>query len=174
MKKLLSERKEYCILDKEIEAAYDALDSVDIFQQSPKLISNIAFEGTSRAKALGNFFILSVVVSDELEDFEGKLPITKVILDIMCELLVDTSSSLIQEPIIKAALLLFGSVLEEQVATLLNDFLEHLAESLITIPEKSNTRVLSMDIEEYVGAIETSSSGKQPLIFSNPSFIVCR
>uniref|UniRef100_A0AAR5QF37 PXA domain-containing protein n=1 Tax=Dendroctonus ponderosae TaxID=77166 RepID=A0AAR5QF37_DENPD len=151
MKKLLSERKEYCVLDKEIEAAYDALDSVDIFQQSPKLIPNIQFE-------------------DELEDFEGKLPITKVIFDIVCELLVDTSSSLIQEPVIKAALLLFGTALEEQVATLMKDFLEHLAESLVTIPEKSNTRVLSMDIEEYVGAIENSSPDKLRFFVGQDNF----
>lgn len=45
MKKLLSERKEYCILDKEIDTAYDALDSMDVFQQSPVLISSMQFEG---------------------------------------------------------------------------------------------------------------------------------
>lgn len=45
MKKLLTERKEYCTLDKEIDAAYDALDSVDVFQQSPKLVSDLQFDG---------------------------------------------------------------------------------------------------------------------------------
>lgn len=45
MKKLLTERKEYCTLDKEIDAAYDALDSVDVFQQPPKLVSDLQFDG---------------------------------------------------------------------------------------------------------------------------------
>lgn len=44
MKKLLTERKEYCTLDTEIDTAYEAIDSLDVFQQSP-FSSNMEFEG---------------------------------------------------------------------------------------------------------------------------------
>ncbi|KAL1495045.1 hypothetical protein ABEB36_010528 [Hypothenemus hampei] len=138
MIKLLSERKQYCLLDKEIDTAYDALDSVDFFQQTPKLIPNLKFD-------------------DELEDFEGKIPMTKAIVDILSELLSDTNSPLIQEPIIKAVLLLFGPVTEDKITAVLNNAMEYLAENLVTIPEKTNSTVLTMDIEEYVKCIEKST-----------------
>ncbi|XP_066248103.1 uncharacterized protein [Euwallacea similis] len=137
MKKLLSERKEYCVLDKEIDAAYDALDSVDVYQQSPKLLPGLQFE-------------------DELDDLEGKMPITKAVFDIICELLEDANSSIIQEPIVKGSLLLFGSVIEQHITSFVDKGMDHLAKNLVTIPEKINSEVLSMDIENYVCCIEKS------------------
>lgn len=44
MKKLLTERKEFCTLDSEIDTAYEAIDTVDIFQQNA-FSSNVEFEG---------------------------------------------------------------------------------------------------------------------------------
>lgn len=44
MKKLLTERKEYCTLDTEIDTAYEAIDSLDVFQQT-SLPTNVEFEG---------------------------------------------------------------------------------------------------------------------------------
>ncbi|XP_030766630.1 uncharacterized protein LOC115890525 isoform X2 [Sitophilus oryzae] len=136
MKKLLSERKEYCILDKEIDTGYDALDSVDIFQQSPVLISNVTFE-------------------DELDDFEGKIPVTKVLLDIFCELLADSNSPLIQEPVIKGILLTCGSYVECKIENQIHESLAHFAEHLVTIPETSNTNVLLMDLDDYIEAMKS-------------------
>lgn len=44
MKKLLTERKEYCTLDTDIDTAYEAIDSLDVFQQN-SFSPNIDFEG---------------------------------------------------------------------------------------------------------------------------------
>lgn len=44
MKKLLTDRKEYCTVDTEIDTAYEAIDSLDLFQQS-SLSTNVEFEG---------------------------------------------------------------------------------------------------------------------------------
>ncbi|XP_066155757.1 uncharacterized protein [Euwallacea fornicatus] len=137
MKKLLSERKEYCVLDKEIDTAYDALDSVDVYQQSPKLLPGLHFE-------------------DELDDLEGKMPITKAVLDIICELLEDTNSSIVQEPIVKGSLLLFGPVIEQHITSFVDKGLDYFAKNLVTIPEKINSEVLSMDMENYICCIEKS------------------
>ncbi|CAH1122474.1 unnamed protein product [Ceutorhynchus assimilis] len=151
MKKLLSERKEYCILDKEIDTGYDALDSVDVFQQSPVLISSLHFE-------------------DELDDFEGKIPITKVVLDLFCELFADTNSPLVQEPMIKAVLLVFGQTMEQKIISLIAQLVEYFAENLVTIPESTNSNVLSMDIDEYIKSIEDSTSEALKYLFGKTNF----
>ncbi|XP_060529837.1 uncharacterized protein LOC132704092 isoform X2 [Cylas formicarius] len=130
MKKLLTERKEYCTLDKEIDTACEALDSVDFFQQSP-VLSSLQFD-------------------DELEDLELKIPIIKTIMDIWCELLANTTSPLIQEPIVKALLLLFGSPLEKVIGLKIAAMLGLLVSNLNSIPDQTNTKTLSMDFDEYI------------------------
>ncbi|XP_076265572.1 uncharacterized protein LOC143199568 isoform X2 [Rhynchophorus ferrugineus] len=137
MKKLLTERKEYCILDKEIDTGYDALDSVDIFQKSPVMLSNVHFD-------------------DELDDFEGKMPITKTLLDIFCELLTDTKSPLIQEPVIKGVLLSCGSLIERNIDECIQQTEVYLADHLVDIPEESKMNILSMELNEYIEAIRSS------------------
>lgn len=47
MKKLLTERKEYCTLDTEIDTAYEAIDSLDTFQPPGSTVfsTHLEFEG---------------------------------------------------------------------------------------------------------------------------------
>lgn len=44
MKKLLTERKEYCTVDTDIDTAYEAIDSLDVLQQT-SFSTNVEFEG---------------------------------------------------------------------------------------------------------------------------------
>lgn len=53
MKRLLTERREYCVMDSEIDTAYEAIDSLDSYQIN--LTSNVAFEG----KSIISFIILN-------------------------------------------------------------------------------------------------------------------
>lgn len=156
MKKLLTERKEYCTVDTEIDAAYEAIDSLDAFQQT-SFASNVDFEGNNEfiLKRLRNQDLL-----DELDDFEVKLPITKCLVDILCELLSDTETPLIQEPVIKAVLLGLGYSIENSVISTADRIMDNFCENLLTIPEKSNQKTLIMDLEDFVEAILNSLPGK--------------
>lgn len=93
-----------------------------------------------------------------------KLPITKSLVDILCELLVDTDTPFIQEPIIKAILLGLGFSIENYVISTVDTAMEDFCEHLLTIPEKSNQKTLNMDLEVYVEAMLNSLPGKLFLI----------
>ncbi|CAH1114966.1 unnamed protein product [Psylliodes chrysocephalus] len=130
MKRLLSERQEYCALDTEIDHAYEAIDSLDTFQQS--------------------LFKSSVEFEDELDEFEAKMPITKALVDIICELLSDTDSPLIREPVVKAILLILGNSIEKYVLENVDSAMEDLCTNLLTIPKETNTNVLYLETDEFV------------------------
>ncbi|EFA09342.1 uncharacterized protein LOC103314394 [Tribolium castaneum] len=131
MTKLLGERKVFCTVD----TAYEALDSLESLQQTDKLRqSNIQFD-------------------DELDDFEVKLPITKTLFDILCELLADNKeTSLTQEPVIKSILLLFGNYIEETVVTQANYYLRYCCANA-KIPSEGKIETLSMELEEFVTVV---------------------
>lgn len=101
---------------------------------------------------------------DELDDFEVKLPITKALVDIFCELLADTDTPFIQEPIIKAVLLGLGYSIENFIISTVDGDMANLCENLLIIPEKSNQNTLYIDSEVYVDAILNSLPGN--LFFS--------
>ncbi|KAG5891387.1 hypothetical protein JTB14_020115 [Gonioctena quinquepunctata] len=132
MKKLLAERKDYCTLDTDIDTAYEAIDSLDIFDQPT--CPNIEFE-------------------DELDDFEVKLPITKALVDIMCELLADTDSPLIREPLVKTIMLTLGNRLEKFVISKVEEAMEDLCVNLISIPETTNQNTLNLELDVFVEAV---------------------
>ncbi|KAJ8959852.1 hypothetical protein NQ318_011585 [Aromia moschata] len=140
MKKLLTERKEYCTLDTEIDTAYEAIDSLEAFQPPGSAgLVNVEFEGIH-----------------ELDDFEVKLPITKALVDIMCELLADTQSPFLQEPLVKAILLSVGNVVQKVAIGKGDRFVEDLMTNLITIPERSNQETLFLEMDAYVEALLSS------------------
>lgn len=95
-----------------------------------------------------------------MDDFEVKLPITKCLVDIFCELLADTETPLIQEPVIKAVLLGLGYSIENSVISTADRSMNNFCENLLTIPEKSNQKTLNMDLEVFVDAILNSQPGK--------------
>lgn len=101
-----------------------------------------------------------VYVSDELDDFEVTLPITKALVDIFCELFADTNTPFIQEPVIKAVLLGIGQTIENFIISTADAAMENFCENLLTIPEKSNTNTLNMDFDVYIDAILSSVPGK--------------
>lgn len=99
------------------------------------------------------------MVLDELDDFEVKLPITKSLVDILCELLSDTDTFFIQEPIVKAVLLGLGERIEKYVLSNLDAIMNNFCENLLIIPEKSNQKTLNMDLDMYVEALLCSVPG---------------
>ncbi|XP_050498928.1 uncharacterized protein LOC114334891 isoform X2 [Diabrotica virgifera virgifera] len=145
MKKLLSERKEYCTLDTEIDTAYEAIDSLDTFQHS--------------------LFSKSMEFEDELDEFEAKLPITKALVDIACELLSDTDSPLIREPVIKALFLTLGHSVEKYVINIMDLSMDYLCTNLMTIPEFTNNNVLYLEMDVFVESIVASFPDSLKLTF---------
>lgn len=89
-----------------------------------------------------------------------KLPITKSLIDIVCESLADTDTFFIQEPIVKALLLGLGEAIEKYVTSTVDGAMNNFCENLLSIPEKSNQNTLNMDIDAYVEALLCSSPGK--------------
>lgn len=94
-----------------------------------------------------------------MDDFEVKLPITTSLVDIVCELLSDTDTFFIQEPIVKAILLGLGEAIEKYVITTVDAAMNNFCKNLLTIPEKSNQSTLIMDLDVYIEAILSSIPG---------------
>lgn len=101
------------------------------------------------------------------------MPLTKTLLDVMCELLADTNSPLVQEPVVKSLLLLFGPIVEQHLERFIDQGMNYLAENLISIPETPNIKVLSLDIDEFVISIENSVPGKSVYSLLLLLIIVC-
>ncbi|XP_018560919.1 uncharacterized protein LOC108903275 isoform X2 [Anoplophora glabripennis] len=154
MKKLLTERKEYCTLDTEIDTAYEAIDSLDTFQASGSAVfpPHLEFE-------------------DELDEFEIKLPITKTLLDIMCELLADTNSPFLQEPFVKAILLSLGNTIEGFVISKADEIIQSLCTDLITIPKSNETNTLPMEMDVYIDALLSSIPDAVKLTFGKSTLV---
>lgn len=139
VKKLVNERKDFCTVD----TAYEALDSLDTMQQSTD-----------------NIFKDPLQFEDELDDFEGSLPLTRSIVDILCELLADDPDTpFIQEPMVKAFLLLFGLKMEKFIETNLDDWVQYFGTHLFTIPESSVVETLDFELDEFVDAVSNSLPG---------------
>ncbi|CAH1155933.1 unnamed protein product [Phaedon cochleariae] len=133
MKKLLTERKEYCTLDMEIDTAYEAIDSSDTFPH--------------------HVFPPNVEYEDELDEFEAKLPVTKALLDIVCELLAEADSPFVREPLVKAILLTFGNTMEHFILSQVDAAMDKLCVDLIVIPKVTNQNTLSLEKNSFVEAI---------------------
>ena len=115
------------------------------------------------------------LISDELDDFEVKLPVTKALLDILCELLADTKdTSLTQEPVIKSVLLLFGNYIEESVITQANYYLRYCCANA-KISAESKVDTLSLELEEFIDVVLSGVPGYLVRSFEGLVFIFyCR
>lgn len=88
-----------------------------------------------------------------------KLPITKVIADIVCEVLADDKeTSLTQEPVIKSFLLLFGNFIEESVNTNSNYFMNYACANA-QIPSESRVEILSLELDEFIDGVLSGIPG---------------
>ncbi|XP_049823486.1 uncharacterized protein LOC109595505 isoform X2 [Aethina tumida] len=143
VKKLLAERKEFC----KVDTAYEAIDSLDPISQLTDSNVNVQFE-------------------DELDEFEVKLPVTKAIIGIICELLADTESLLIQESLVKAIVLSFGNTIENRIVSQTENFINNLCANLFRIPETTINQTLDMNLESYISAILSSFPDYMVIIFS--------
>lgn len=88
------------------------------------------------------------------------MPITKALVDIICELLSDTDSPLIREPVVKAILLILGNSIEKYVLENVDSAMEDLCTNLLTIPKETNTNVLYLETDEFVENLVLSLPGE--------------
>ncbi|VEN46450.1 unnamed protein product [Callosobruchus maculatus] len=132
MKKLLTERKEFCTLDDEIDTAYEAIDSLDTFQlpYSP-----------------------SVTFEDELEPFEVRVPVARALVEVACELLADTGCPFVQEPIVKTFLLTMGPTLEHLLVRQADALMETVCVRLMRVPDRTDRSTLRMEMSAYLDAL---------------------
>ncbi|KAF5294329.1 hypothetical protein FQR65_LT10782 [Abscondita terminalis] len=128
VKKLLSERQAYCTVD----TAYEAIHSLEIVDQPD------------------NVPLQSVQYEDELDEFDLHIPITKVLVDIVCELLADTDTCLLQETVVKALLLLIGNNTEDYITKQADSLLHNVNKIVGKLPENTNQDVLPMKLDEMV------------------------
>ncbi|KAF2900775.1 hypothetical protein ILUMI_05405 [Ignelater luminosus] len=130
MKKLLSERRAFCTVD----TAYEAIDSLEVIDQPD----------TSWVAASPPQF------DDELDEFDLQVPITKALVDIICELISDTNTCLLQESVIKTLLLLIGNYSEEILVKHSDGLLHNVNKHVGKLPENINQDVLAMKLNEMV------------------------
>ncbi|KAB0791579.1 hypothetical protein PPYR_03379 [Photinus pyralis] len=127
MKKLLSERQAYCTID----TAYEAIHSLEVADQAD-LGSPIAhFE-------------------DELDDFDVHVPITKVLVDVIVELLGDTKICLLQETVVKALLLFVGYYTEEHICRQSDNLLHNINKFVGKLPDAGTEDVTALKLDEMV------------------------
>lgn len=92
-------------------------------------------------------------VLDELDDFDSTIPITKALMDVLCECLIDTNCALKQEPVMKAFLVVAGRKLEN----LLNCYAEKMFlinKSIGPLPKSDNDVPLAMELKEMIKIVE--------------------
>lgn len=152
MTKLLNERKVFCTVD----SAYEALDCLQEPDKTSK--NNIQFKGNlyynKKILLQVNLFL------DELDEFEIKLPVTKTLLDIFCELLADVKdTSLAQETVIKSILLLFGNEIEQKIINQTNDNIDYWCSNANIPPESRKIETLSVELDQFVDMVISGFPG---------------
>lgn len=100
-----------------------------------------------------------VFITDELDDFDLEIPLTKTIMDIMEELIRDSNTSLRRESISRALLLLIGNYVEQVIEKNAKESLD-LNRFIGKLPESINTNVVSLTMEEMVIACMEVFPGK--------------
>ncbi|KAK5638239.1 hypothetical protein RI129_012534 [Pyrocoelia pectoralis] len=127
MKKLLSERQAYCTID----TAYEAIHSLEVADQVDLGSPLVHFE-------------------DELDDFDLNVPITKVLVDIVVELVGDTKICLLQETVVKALLLFIGHYSEEYICKQSDGLLHNINKFVGKLPDNDNQDVTALKLDEMV------------------------
>lgn len=83
---------------------------------------------------------------DELDDFDSQVPVTKTLLEIFCELISDTNTYLVQEPIVKSLLVLFGRPIEHHLDVQSEKMLRNIKKLIGKLPETSNQLPMAMKL----------------------------
>ncbi|XP_065172984.1 uncharacterized protein [Atheta coriaria] len=130
LSRFLSERQQFCV----VENAFEAVETIDLNDQ---------MEDSFILHEEGKY-------EEELDDFDTTIPITKALVDLVCELIEETYPPLVKENIIKTFLLTYGAVIEEKLQ-------ESIAYSIGHLPKMESRHVaMSMKIEDLVEPIAAS------------------
>lgn len=135
--RFLSERQQFCV----VENAFEAVETIDLNDQ---------MEGSFILHEEGKY-------EEELDDFDTTIPITKALVDLVCELIEETYPPLVKENIIKTFLLTYGAVVEEKLQELSQQLIKSIAYSIGHLPKMESRHVaMSMKIEDLVEPIAAS------------------
>lgn len=88
--------------------------------------------------------------SDELDEFDFQIPITKTLMDLMCELIFDSNSYFTQEPVVKAFLVLFGKKSEEEICNYFENAMRNIKYAIGKLPQNENTSCLEIKMDEAI------------------------
>lgn len=97
---------------------------------------------------------------DELDDLDSTIPLTKALLDVICECLQDTKCALTQEPVMKALLVLAGSKSEQILTHYAERIVRHINRVIGPLPKNDNDCVMAMELDQLVNELEQSLSSK--------------
>lgn len=136
IQKIISERKEFCTIDKAYEAVEQSMDQKDDHKKS------IQFE------------------DDELDDFDLTIPISKVLLEIICELAGDYYPFIVKETFVRATLLTLGDTIERAICHYTDRVATYIRQTIEPVRGDVNTAkqmALVMTVNELVETIINDS-----------------
>lgn len=97
---------------------------------------------------------------DDSDDFEQQIPLTKAVIDICCELIVDTNSSLVQESVVKIILVLIGKNSEDVLDKNMDKFIKNINSFIGKLPEYRNQDTLPMKFDKMLEICVASCPSK--------------
>ncbi|XP_012276298.1 uncharacterized protein LOC105697514 isoform X2 [Orussus abietinus] len=134
LQQLVAERIDYCSVD----TAYEAVDSV---------------EGSGDSELLSHWWETVNTPYEELEELDCNLTLTRVSLDLLCEILagIGSNNTLQQEAVIRWTKLLFGNVAEPLIQNIILWISDRLSDvSFSSILSKESSRNTSISTKERI------------------------
>lgn len=87
---------------------------------------------------------------DDPDDFEQKIPLTKAFLDVFCELIMDTNSSLVQESVVKIILVVIGQQTEDLLGKHADNVIKNINSLVGKLPVNENQETLPLKFEKLL------------------------
>lgn len=110
-----------------------------------------------------------------MDDFEQQVPLTKALLDVFCELIADTNTSLVQESVVRSILLLIGQETEQFLELEADKLVKNVNRFVGKLPVNRNQETLPMQFEKALEICINCCPGKtSSLLYVNIDWIFCR
>lgn len=103
-------------------------------------------------------------ILDELDDFEQQIPIAKVLTDVLCELVIDSDTYLVQEASVKSFLLLLGNHVEKYFEQKSDKIVRNINKLVGSLPTGLNQETKPMKLDDMVKVCVDSVPGEIVLI----------
>lgn len=88
-----------------------------------------------------------------------QIPVAKALLDVLCELVANTNTSLMQESVVKSILLLIGEQMENYLENRSQKIVRNVNSLIGRIPDNSNQNAFPMQLEEMLDVCTSCCSG---------------